>query len=475
MNTYLKKAAVLVCLFLIGHIGFSQTSSSSIFSTKGLSAYQNLISGDLSPIPSVSSSELNYLNLYRHTLSVFLIDTLELDQYETVFDQSIDSFKKSSGNLKHQYFEADARLQASLVYYKFGNQLDAAWQLRQSYRISSSLLKVSPDFLPAYKTYGLLNLLLGSVPEKYQWLLSLAGLNGNIKEGKDFLTKVSLSEAAVAKESFFLSLISQAYILGETTKTNNAFQRDKLNTLITMALASKNKEGNEVIKVFHSGSNNTYFPQSYYLLAEAYFQKAEYAEAEKNYEIFIANFLGEANKKDALFKLYLISKFHRHNTPKANKLLNELNNLNAITTADQNAEALLENENFNFSMFKLRMAIDGGYNKLAIKLLGELKLYNKSDSIEALYRNARLQHQLGNMTEAKKLYSKTMIQPRINNSYFAPNSALQLGLIYEENNQLDSAVYYYKKALGYKHHIYKNSIDAKAEAGLNRIESTLND
>ncbi|QSE96838.1 tetratricopeptide repeat protein [Fulvivirga lutea] len=475
MNKYLKKATVLVCLFFIAISGYTSNNSKQLFSEKALSQYQRLLSGDLSPISSIASQEQHYLNLYRYTLSVFLIDTLELDQFEEVFDQSIASFKSGAGSFNNQYFEADARLQASLVYFKFGNQLDAAWQLRQSYRISSSLLKVSPDFLPAYKTYGLLNLLLGSVPEKYQWLLSLAGLNGNINEGKEFLTKVSLSEAAVAKEAFLLSLISQAYILGETTKINNTFQRDKLNTLITMALASKNKEGNEIIDIYNSSSNNAHFPQSYYLLAEAYFQKAEYAEAEKNYEIFIANFFGDANKKDALFKLYLISKFHKGNTPKANELLNELNKMNAITTADKNAETLLENENFNFSMFKLRMAIDGGYNKLAIKLFGELKLYNKSDSIEAIYRNARLQHQLGNITGAKKLYSKTIIQPRINNSYFAPNSALQLGLIFEENNQLDSATYFYETALEYKHHVYKNSIDAKAEAGLNRINTILSD
>jgi len=54
--------------------------------------------------------------------------------------------------------------------------------------------------------------------------------------------------------------------------------------------------------------------------------------------------------------------------------------------------------------------------------------------------------------------------------YFAANSALQLGFIYESLSEFGKAKSYYKKCLSLKYDEYKKSISQKAKAGLNRIE-----
>jgi tetratricopeptide (TPR) repeat protein len=72
--------------------------------------------------------------------------------------------------------------------------------------------------------------------------------------------------------------------------------------------------------------------------------------------------------------------------------------------------------------------------------------------------------------EAISYYLKAIQATGTNAWYFAPNSCLKIGNIYEKQGEKAKAEQYYKKALAYDSHPYKNSIDAEAKAGLNRIE-----
>ena len=55
--------------------------------------------------------------------------------------------------------------------------------------------------------------------------------------------------------------------------------------------------------------------------------------------------------------------------------------------------------------------------------------------------------------------------------YFAPNAALQLGYIYQEKENYVNAEKYFRKALSYPSHEYKNSIDHKAKAALASLKN----
>ena len=56
------------------------------------------------------------------------------------------------------------------------------------------------------------------------------------------------------------------------------------------------------------------------------------------------------------------------------------------------------------------------------------------------------------------------------NLYFAPNSALNIGLLYEKNNDLGNAKIYFKKCLDMSGFRYEKSIHRKAILGLGRIK-----
>ena len=88
--------------------------------------------------------------------------------------------------------------------------------------------------------------------------------------------------------------------------------------------------------------------------------------------------------------------------------------------------------------------------------------------MEYYYRKARLSHKM-NRADAVDLYLETIRMTGQENWYFAPNACLQLGYIYQGQNRLEEATEYFQRALAYRRHEYKNSIDSKARSALAQL------
>ena len=146
----------------------------------------------------------------------------------------------------------------------------------------------------------------------------------------------------------------------------------------------------------------------------------------------------------------------------------------ASAEADRYAEsALTQNYAPNLKLTKIRYAIDGGYYEDASNLMASVRgdeLINKRDQVEYFYRRARLAHKTGDITNAQQLYLQTAIAAEEEPWYFAPNAYLQLGYLAMTNNDKANAKIYFKKAIAYKNHEYKNSIDSKAKFALEQLK-----
>jgi len=88
---------------------------------------------------------------------------------------------------------------------------------------------------------------------------------------------------------------------------------------------------------------------------------------------------------------------------------------------------------------------------------------------EYYYRKARIYHGLNQPAQALKNYEATIATTANEPLYFAPHAALQSGYIYQQQKQYAKARAYYQKALNYKNHAYKNSIQAKAKLALTTL------
>lgn len=144
-----------------------------------------------------------------------------------------------------------------------------------------------------------------------------------------------------------------------------------------------------------------------------------------------------------------------------------------MTDEDRSAIAEWESQQEpHIVLLKARLLFDGGYYRDALGLLAKqpaTAFPSFRDQLEFTYRLARIYDRQGKAELAMGLYESTFKNGAAHPYYFAANSALHIGQLYESKNERTKAKVYYKKVLELRNHEFQNSIDQKAKAGLNRL------
>jgi tetratricopeptide (TPR) repeat protein len=124
----------------------------------------------------------------------------------------------------------------------------------------------------------------------------------------------------------------------------------------------------------------------------------------------------------------------------------------------------------NIILLKARLLFDGGYyNKAKNLLLTDINGFKDDDIIERYYRLGRIAQKSGDIDEAKLYLKKTIETGKNSTRYFAGNAALQLGIIYEKENNFEKAKHYYNICRTLDFDEYETSIKEKAKQGLERV------
>lgn len=432
----------------------------------------------------------NGINIYIEHLAETIKMLVEenpalLERYK---QQSEAAENKVSGLNPHSpyylFVIGEIKLQRAFVKLKFGEEISSMWELRLAYKTLAENAVKHPDFLPNNKSIGLLKILIGSIPEKYTWIVNLMGMEGSVKDGLEMLRILSESSNPFATEAKILRIAVLNYILGKESGSEKAvrdlYLTDKDNLLYTFLYASicmKNAHSEEAFGILeNSPYNNTYLNFAYLqlMLGDIYLQKGFYTKAFHLYKRFLSDYRGVNFKKEAYYKIFLCYWLNNEDNKAMLILPQIIKEGNAIYDGDKYALYFAENRDFSDkNIMKARLAIDGGYFDSAADILEKLSpknFHSTKDEIEYYYRLARLYHKTDKISEAIKHYKKTIDLSGYKKLYFAPNAALQLGYIFRNQNNKDQAVFYFEKALNYKDYYYKNSIDNKARGALNEIK-----
>ena len=479
-----SKAACWICLFLLLYsplpaqdLAFDQTL---------LRAYHHALNLDpssaLETLPAQSTVSDIYIASLAETIELLITeDPAKFSEYEDRFLKRLDRNLKATPR-DFQFLQAEMRLQWAFVYLKFGHELDAALQLRQAYQIAETCRNKFPEYLPIRKTSGLLQIMVGAVPDKYNWVLNLLNMNGSVSGGLAQLKEVSDSKSPLAFEGKMLHALVQGFILGKPGEGLEEMQLildehkgNRLALFLAASLALKNS-ANEIAlqRLAELSEINGGIPLYYadYLRGEARLHKGDYATAASSYRWFIQHQTGENYIKDAHYKIglcYLLNggENDAHEEFKLARIKGK-----EATEADKSAgRSLAEADLPNVKLLKARYLTDGGYNIEAKSVLATIiprDLKSPKDKIEFTYRKARLAHEM-NSPDAIALYLETVKMTGQDGSYFAPNACLQLGYIYQSQNKITEAEEYFRRALAYRRHAYKNSIDTKARSALAQL------
>ncbi len=435
---------------------------------------------------SEKSPETLYLSHLLTATEIFITDDRAYfknqKHLESEYLAEIDNSPFNTAS--RMFLKTEVKIQWSMLKMKYGEEFSAFWNMRQAYHMAKETSEKYPDFIPAYKSVGFLYILLGMVPEKYNWLLSFFGLSGDVDTGREYLIKVWSNAGFYALESGVIMALADAYLLNQPSEgmrrigliceNTPALLTDYVHCLILMKNASSARAENIISKAEKNYPQPFRLPQMYHIAGEINLQKGEINKAIDSYGKFILHQKGKGLIKDAYFKTGICYLIQGEEELSANYLESARISGWSENEADQYAESQLRSGHISDKdLYRLRYATDGGYYDLARDIQSTInwRELQGQDLCEYYYRTARLMQNSGVIDGAILFYKKTIESQGEMNWYYAPNSALLLGLIYISEIRPANAkaslelVFTYKK-----NYPYQKSIRQKAKTALKNLD-----
>lgn len=390
------------------------------------------------------------------------------------------------------YSQSLIYLQSGVARIKFGEYVNASLDINRAYRILIENKRKYPDFAMNKAGLGILHSLIGTVPAKYRWAVRSLKFEGTIPEGNSEIKEAYIQLVAEPQLSFLLP--ETAFLLTFVTLNLSADTPGALDLVkelnVSPPLMSIISESPLLIYSFaniysRAGENDKVielltdrprtvdrYPFHYlnYMLGVA---KLNRLDKDACYPLL--NFLGSFKGKNYIRSAYMHLAWYYliQNDLKQYNIYIERIKLRGNTQVDNDREALVfANKNItpDLQLLKARLLFDGGYYARAKKELEGYKTTDSKSGLEYTYRLGRINHNWGKIDEAIPYYNRTIKNGEELPYYFAANSSLQLGLIYEKRKDFKQAKAYYLKVLDMDFDEYQFSITNKAQAGLNRLK-----
>ena len=384
------------------------------------------------------------------------------------------------------YTQAAIRFQWGMIRLKFSERWDAVWDVRKAYILLKDNQKKFPQFLPNNMLAGSMQTVFGTIPEGFRWISNTLGMKGSIREGMQQVQQVIDSNTEVARlfreEACYYYCYLKLFIENKPEDVWTFIQKYKLDTknnylfaLMVANIAMNNQKAALGIKVLTERNDSAQFeeiPYVYYLLGQLKLCRQD-EDANVYLLKFIDRFKGKFYLKEGLQRLSWYYYLHG-NMEAANKYRNMiLTRGNTETDADKQALKDAKSGKWpNTLLLKARLLSDGGYFSDALKLLQTKKAADfgtMEEKLEYAYRLGRIYDEMGQDDNAIIMYEATVRTGANRPEYFAARASLQMGYIYEKRNDKAKAQQCYQACLDMKGHDYKNSLDQRAKAGLQRL------
>jgi tetratricopeptide (TPR) repeat protein len=422
---------------------------------------------------------------------LYLITSENKSDYEKFKDRKgdrIDAIRENDKNSPYYLFaQAEVYMQWGMLKAKFGDYTPAILDLMKSKKLLAENNERFKDFLPNQKSIGWIDLIFGAIPPSFKGIASIFGIKGDMNAGFKRIERFK-SQIANSKYNYYDDEVAFLVSLTEIDVLNNKKSYSKLMALINdmgdRSLLKKYLQGYVAYKTAHNdeaigflmaaprGNEYLPFPAINYWLGNA-----KLCRMDSDANRYLLNYISETQSVNFIKDAYLKLAYHSL----LNNNLSGYNNYVKLIKAkgaasyERDKQALKEANEVkpDLDILKARLYFDGGYysNALAeIKSTEASDLKNTRDKIELYYRLGRIYELTGKLTDALVNYQKAINMGTNTTYYFAANSALFSGNIYEQRKDYVKAGEYYKLTLKMKDHQYQTSIDNQAKEGLKRIK-----
>ncbi|MBP6625019.1 MAG: hypothetical protein KA198_07590 [Chitinophagaceae bacterium] len=391
------------------------------------------------------------------------------------------------GNQQSPYYLFSKGLlyyQWSLIQIKYSDYWNAVWDFRKSYFFFKDNQKKYPTFPYNQVFLGLQEAAISTIPSGYKWATSILGLKGDMKKGIASIKQFIASKQIPFNEEACLYYVYLKNYLEndpegafELTKSLNLDIKNNLVfTFMSANLALNNKKAQLAETILENRTkSNAYmaFPMLDYELGDAKLKRLDY-NAMSSLQKFVQTYKGNFYIKDAYLSMAFCAYLQGNQKLADSYLLKIKSSGKTESDADKQAQKFALKGKFpDKELLKARLLNDGGYHQQSLEILlkKNVQSFNSAEEkLEYLYRLARVYDDLNLGEKAIQYYDLTIVSGKESTEYFAARAALQAGCIFEKKGQKAKAMQYFQSVLDMDNHDYKNSLDQRAKAGINRLK-----
>jgi tetratricopeptide (TPR) repeat protein len=429
---------------------------------------------------------------YLRDLSDFLYIVVQEDEAQYNLrsknkDARLARFEKAASNDPYRNIAlGETYLHWAFADMRFGNYLSGAMGIRKAYQLLEENTQRFPTFVQTYKGMGLLHTLVGTVPDNYRWAAKMIGVDGTVPQGIAEMERVIKGFSGrpefihVQKETLFLFTFLQLNLVNDepsvlALQKHLAKHSGPLMDFAKARVLQRTGDTDAAITLLeHSlAKRPSAFPYLQFLLGDMKLARLD-TDADRPFLTYLKVFKGKSYLKACHQKLGWHALIVR-NDPKTYREQLALVKGVGSTMVDEDKAAQKEAESAvlpNTTLLKARLMFDVGYHARALEELEHSPAVNfttADERLERQYRIGRIHHAMGNTQKAVDAYRTTMRDGAQSTRYFAANAALQLGILYERMGEKEKARSAFLACSSFKNTEYRDSINQKAKAGLNRL------
>lgn len=431
-----------------------------------------------------------YLENYIDFLTVFLNENEnEFRKLEPKKEIRLSKIVNEKPNSPYYlYLQAELEIQWAFARLKFGEYVKAAYELYKAYTLLEQNILKYPNFKPNVKSMGLMQIITGSIPDKYKWGANLMGFSTDAEEGiNDFVNLLKIPPTEYKYIDMEVKVLLSFILMNSGKNDHSAWKYINLNDADYQSLLCRytkvaecmiKGKNDEAILIFNKPlTNDNYFEFQflYYLNGLLKLRRLDddsYVYFEKYMQNFKGfNYIKASNQKLAWY--YLI----KDDIPKYQYYITlcKENGYENISDDKQAMAEAVSGQIPNKNLLKAGLLSDGSYFEKASECLNAINPSTLSlvkEQVEYTYRWGRILHETGKLDEAISYYNETLNTGSELSYYFAATSAFYLGKIFEAKADIKKAKFYYNMCLSMYNHENKSLIDQKVQRELKRLEAS---
>lgn len=394
----------------------------------------------------------------------------------------IDKYKGSSP--WYRLSKAGLYMHWAFVELKFNQKLKAANYFRKSFQLLKENNKLYPEFEYNSIFQGINEAAVGAIPDNYRWIASIFGMSGNVNNGiakVEHFINTHNDDDPLYREAIIYYTYMLYYLKHDKQKSwdviSRLYKKDKglVTSFVKANIALNYHKAAEAEKVLQNATQNRYYKQYPifdYEYGYAFLHKLD-SRAISKFHSFLKNYKGGIFVKDSWYRMGQLYHLSDDEKNKAVCKKNILEQGTAITDSDKQALRHAQESGWGQPLLiKAQLLTDGGYYKRAYYVLIAEEATNsvgKTHPLEYSFRLGRVYDELDEKDTAIRYYKHALDIGENSKEQFGARAALQLGFLYENSGHKSLAVNMYQKAISIDDHDFENSIEQQAKAGLNRL------